>query len=87
MKDETIMMLYIDAIKNGENVSKDMKSEKTDIEDLTEYDRVSLHSYQFSEYWLTKHKMKDISFMRSQFSWLSSGSGVLVYDAYVIFLD
>ncbi len=76
MREEMILMLYMDAVKNGESVSKDIKSEKADIDDLTDYDKLSLHSYQFSEYWLNRHKMKDISFMRSQFSWLASGSGV-----------
>ena len=68
-------MLYVDAVRNGEDISKDIESGKREVDGLADYDKLSLHSYQFSEYWLDKHKMKDISFMRSQFSWLSSGSG------------
>ena len=71
----TKMLLYMDAIKNGEDVSKSIKSGKANIDSLKDYDKLSLHSYQFSEYWLAEHEMKDISFMVSQFSWLSSGSG------------
>ncbi len=76
MNSETAkMLIYIDAIENGETVSKKIEAEKEDVDNLTDYDRLSLYSYQFSEYWLTRHQMKDISFMVSQFSWLSSGSG------------
>ena len=74
--DKMMRMLYIEAVQNGETVSEDVESGDADIDDLTDYDRLSLHSYQFSEHWLTKHQMKDISFMVCQFSWLSSGSGV-----------
>lgn len=74
MRDETIMMLYMDAVKHGETVSEDIEAGKESIDDLADYDKLSLHSYQFSEYWLSRHKMKDISFMVSQFSWLSSSS-------------
>ncbi len=79
MKSEMIKtLMYMEAVENGETITKDIESEKVNAHTLNEYDTLSLHTYQFSEYWLSRYKMKDISFMVKQFSWLSgaSGSGV-----------
>ena len=70
------MLMYMNAIENGETISENVESGKEEIDNLTDYDRLSLHSYQFFEYWLSRHQMKDISFMVCQFPWLSSGSGI-----------
>ena len=77
MESETMkLLLYVEALKHGEEIEKDLLEGELEIDTLSDYERMSLHSFQFSDYW-GNQKMRNISFMVSQFPWLaSSGSGV-----------
>lgn len=66
------LMLYLEYVHNGSGIQSQLTNKEITIDSLSPDDKLSLHSHQFSEYWLTTKRMKDISFMVKQFPWMSS---------------
>jgi len=78
LTDDMIKAMHFNyAVESGKEIHERITSGKSSSENLSKLDQLNLHSYQFSKYWLTQYEMKDIGFILQQFSWLSSGSGVV----------